>query len=323
MIKIFNFIKENTTKIVFGFVIGITITSCDPTIDALSYDLAEENSKEDLTGPTASFSYFQENNELDNTVEVTFSNSSSNANMFDWDFGNGETSTEREFTAVYDNPNEGNTASYEVTLVASDNLGATDSLTESITVIGFFREVQITDNYTLINTGEADDPVSILEFSSEQGLDADRTNFASNILDKNGGPGGATTVWTSNDELTGDGLGDGEYIIFDLGSEVELGLIRFSTNNQAAQYAFQILTSTTGTSDADFSILLPEGGTTATDWDFSDSANVELQDRELTTPTMARYVKLITFGRYTNADPTMLNSLWSNWAEIEFYSPNE
>lgn len=321
MTKIFNFIKDNTTKIVFGLLVASAITSCDPTIDSLSFDIDE--SADDTALPNAGFSYFQTFNEEANTILVTFSNSSTNSSIYNWDFGNGQTSTQEEDTAAYENPGLDNTASFDVSILASDAAGNTNLYSETITITGEFREFQITDEYTLINTGDADDPVSIFDFSSEQGLDDGRTNFASNLLDKDGGDGGATTVWTSNDELTGDAMGDGEYVIFDLGSDVNLGLIRFSTNNQVPQYAYQILTSTTGTADADFSILLPqELGVSPNDWAFTDSANIELQVHILNTPTTARYVKLITYGRYSSiVEPLVQDSLWSNWAEIEFFSP--
>jgi len=39
----------------------------------------------------------------------------------------------------------------------------------------------------------------------------------------------------------------------------------------------------------------------------------------LTVPTTARYVKLITYGRYASSAGDD-GRLWSNWAEIEFFS---
>ena len=324
MTKIFNFIKDNTTKMIAGCLIASAIASCNPTIDSLAFDIEAEGDKEDLTGPTASFSFFEDFDEENNKVLVTFSNSSSNASMYSWNFGNGQTSTDREFTAAYDNPDSG-TVTYDITLDVSDNLGATDSFSDSITVgETFFREPQLIDDYDLINTGEADDLVTIFSFSSEQ-VGGDKVNFAANILDKDGGDGGNVTVWTSSDEVpsggTGDGKGDGEYVIIDLGANYELGLIRFQTDLRTdLYYAYQIQTSTTGTTDTDFSFLLPEGATTVTDWAFTESGTADWQNHVLTTPTTARYVKLTTFGRYKSIEPLTIDKLWSNWAEIEFFS---
>lgn len=320
--NIFNFIKNNTAKVIFGCVIASTIMSCDPTIDSLSFDLPGEDSKVDLTPPAASFSFFQTFNEEANQVLVTVSNSSTNASMYQWDFGNGQESMEENFTAAYENPETGS-ATFEITLVATDDLGASDTVSSFITVFGEEREPQLIDDYILVNTGEVDDPVHIEDFSSEQGVDFGRTNFASNLLDKDGGDGGVTTVWTSNDDAvagTGDGMGDGEYVIIDLGSIQELGLIRFKTDSRTRQYGYQILTSTTGTADADFSFLIPETATTfdISDWDFTESAFLDWQNRVLTVPTEARFVKLIAYGRYNVSDLTDFR-LWSNWAEIEFY----
>lgn len=321
---IFNFIKNNTAKIIAGCIVVSAVSSCDPTIDSLSFDLPEANSIEDLTGPSASFGFFQEDDEDNNIIKTTFSNSSTNGTIHKWDFGNGETSTEREPTAEYDNPGSGTIATYLVTLEVSDNFGVTDSVSDSITINGFYREGQLIDDYTLLISGESDDPVQIHDFSSEQDGSG---HFASNIIDRqDGSPGTTATKWTANDLVTGtgDGMDDGEYVIIDLGAEEELALIRFQTDNKTGlNYAYQIQTSTNGT---DFSFLIPEGATTlaSEDWAFSEPGTAEWQELLLTTATTARYVKLIAYGRYSNMEaPLIRDSQWTNFEEIEFYITKE
>ncbi|WP_412560217.1 PKD domain-containing protein [Winogradskyella sp. MIT101101] len=92
-------------------------------------ELPEANSREDETPPTAEFTFT--NGELveDFTI-VTFANQSSNATMYSWDFGNGDTSTEVD--PVYTYPGEG---SYTVTLVASDALGQTSTFVDTVELV--------------------------------------------------------------------------------------------------------------------------------------------------------------------------------------------
>jgi len=311
-----NFFKGLLYTFAFS-IFGLGMVSCDPTIDAFEFDIDEET--EDLTPPTAMFSFTEDFNQVSNTIDVSFNNLSSSANTYVWDFGNGDTSTEFEplNPIVYENSDSG-TVDYTITLTASDAFGVVSVASTTFTIgTEFVREPQPTDPYDLINTGADGDPVSVIQFSSAEDS---KGNIAVNILDKD--PGGATK-WTANDEVTGDNMGDGEFVIFDLGAEYELGLLRFKTDLRSSNYAYQILTSTTGSTETDFSILLPEGGTTAADWQFTEAANAEYQYVELNTPTVARYVKLIVYGRYNNSDANNRDSLWNNWEEIEFWSTRE
>ncbi len=70
-----------------------------------------------------------------------FTNNSTGADVFDWDFGNGTTSTQENPTNVYNEP-----GNYEVALaVESSQFGCTDEIVKSITI------------YALPNTAVADD----------------------------------------------------------------------------------------------------------------------------------------------------------------------
>ncbi|WP_435133066.1 PKD domain-containing protein [Formosa sp. A9] len=107
-------------------VLGLVISSCDPTLDAFSYDLPEANSKEDQTPPAASFTA----TETANYLEYEFSNTSSSATDYVWDFGDGNTATSLDGFNAY--PDEG---VYTVTLTATDKLGKSDTFSMEIEVV--------------------------------------------------------------------------------------------------------------------------------------------------------------------------------------------
>ncbi len=108
-----------TLRIACLFVL-LSLLACD-----YEYELPEANSKADETPPTASFSA----SETDDFLTWNFGNASSNATNYQWDFGDGNTSTDVDGSNTY--PDEG---MYTVTLVASDALGQSDTYTMEITV---------------------------------------------------------------------------------------------------------------------------------------------------------------------------------------------
>ena len=180
--------------------------------------------------------------------------------------------------------------------------------------------LELTDLYTLINTGGTNDPVEIIDFSKEQvGFDdgAERFNYATNTLDKN-----ISTRWAANDLegiLEGEVRGDGEYIIYDLGSVYDLGLIQLSTDSgKDHAYGYQIWSSDENPggdvdpSTINFTKLFPD----ATDFMLTEAGSSEFQQTEVSVN--ARFVKLIGFGRF-NADATVRESFWTNITEIEFF----
>ena len=170
----------------------------------------------------------------------------------------------------------------------------------------------LTDLYDLINTGtgQPEDEVTVHSFSKEEVNGTDKFNFASNTLDKDNG-----TVWAADDGdiVEGDFRGDGEFIIYDLGTIYYLDLVQFTTTNKSDPFGYQLWVSTSGTEDADFTMMLPTTGellltaTNTTDFNQYEVNSVG-----------ARYVKLIGYGRY-NSDGDSRTSVWSAIGEIEFY----
>ena len=103
------------------FALTLTV-SCD-----FEYELPEAGSIADLTAPMASFSASQSE---DNYLSYSFSNLSSSAINFEWDFGDGNTSTSKDVSNTYQS--EG---SYTVTLTVSDALGVKNTISKIITVV--------------------------------------------------------------------------------------------------------------------------------------------------------------------------------------------
>jgi len=106
------------------FMFCIAFTSCD-----FDFELPEEGSIADKTLPSAGFSFAQ--TDVEDFRVVTFTNESSSGTMYAWDFGNGDTSTDKNPTYTFEN-GEG---TYTVTLRTSDANGEFDVLTRDIMVI--------------------------------------------------------------------------------------------------------------------------------------------------------------------------------------------
>jgi len=98
--------------------------SCE---DAFRDDLPGANSQADTIFPDANFSYASSQ---DDFRIVNFTDLSSEASKFSWDFGFGGTSTERDPSFTF--PAAG---SYPVTLTASDGNDVTSSITIDVDVI--------------------------------------------------------------------------------------------------------------------------------------------------------------------------------------------
>ncbi|WP_372757484.1 PKD domain-containing protein [Mariniflexile sp.] len=129
MKKFSNFKKcvSGIRLVALAIIAGVSVTACDPTIDSLSFDLPEAGSKADLKPPVASF---VASKTLD-YLTYTFSNTSSSATDYVWDFGDGgATVTTLEATRTF--PDEG---TYTVTLTATDKLGQSNSVSAIVEVV--------------------------------------------------------------------------------------------------------------------------------------------------------------------------------------------
>ncbi|WP_139957405.1 PKD domain-containing protein [Flavicella sediminum] len=141
----FNFFK-NTIKTVLCASILVVSVSCE---DAFEFDLPEAGSIEDKTLPTANFGYIP--NALDfKTVE--FNNLSTESTKYLWDFGEGNTSTEKD-PSYHFAAGEG---TYPVTLTASDNNNASHTVTLDVEVVDKFVPIPVTIANGDFNSGTAD-----------------------------------------------------------------------------------------------------------------------------------------------------------------------
>ncbi|WP_026978746.1 PKD domain-containing protein [Flavobacterium tegetincola] len=118
----FNRSKKFSLIVMLG--LTFTLISCD---DYFAYDLPEANSIADVILPTANYSYASLPG---NFMLIKFTNLSSEATNFMWDFGQGQTSTltDPTFEFTY---GEG---TYPVTLTASDANGELSTVTIDVVV---------------------------------------------------------------------------------------------------------------------------------------------------------------------------------------------
>ena len=183
-----------------------------------------------------------------------------------------------------------------------------DDIVRTLTVVQDGAE--LSDLYDLINTGvEGEDPVTINFFSEEEVNGVDKFNYAANTLDKDN-----SSVWAADDDaiLAGDYKGDGEYIIYDLGSIYELDLIQFTTTNKSDPFGYQVWVSTSGTEISDFTMVLPTSG------DLLLTATNTTDFNQYLVEASARYIKLLGYGRFNSAGNNR-TSPWSAIGEIEFF----
>ncbi len=108
---------------------------------AYRFAYVEDNGGGCIGSDTVTISFFQipvaDINDLPavecTPFEVQFENTSTNADTYYWDFGNGNVSTEEDPTQVYSN-NTPNPVSYEIELITQTVNGCSDTLNTSITI---------------------------------------------------------------------------------------------------------------------------------------------------------------------------------------------
>lgn len=107
--------------------VAFIFNSCD---DFEQFEPLGENSIQDETPPNALFSYTQGVGLEDEWKTYTFSNQSTSATTYAWDFGDGNTGDGLDEENTY--PGEG---TFTVTLTASDALGQMSTYSEEITIV--------------------------------------------------------------------------------------------------------------------------------------------------------------------------------------------
>ncbi|WP_276167837.1 PKD domain-containing protein [Zobellia alginiliquefaciens] len=120
--------KENIFKKIKLLLLGIVTTgsfiSCDDSL--FRDDLPDANSKVDTVFPEANFDYTADQ---ENFKVINFTDLSSEASTYAWDFGGGATSTEQDPTHTFDGEGV-----YPVTFTASDGNNESSSITIDVVV---------------------------------------------------------------------------------------------------------------------------------------------------------------------------------------------
>ncbi len=113
-----NINKLFNTKVLMGLAVAVTFSlfSCS------EFDLPEAGSIPDLTPPSASFGAVT-------SLQLNFANLSSSATDYEWQFGDGNSSTSKDASNIYPDVGE-----YTVSLTATDKLGATSTSTQIVVV---------------------------------------------------------------------------------------------------------------------------------------------------------------------------------------------
>ena len=117
-----NIKKLINTKVLMSLAVAMTfsLSSCS------DFELPEAGSIPDLTPPSAAFGASVS---PDNNLTINFANLSKSSTDYMWDFGDGNTSTNKDASNTY--PDIGQ---YTVTLIASDKLGATSTTSQMVVV---------------------------------------------------------------------------------------------------------------------------------------------------------------------------------------------
>ena len=224
---------ENVTHIYpDGGTYTVTLTATNETGSA---EHTKEVNVVNTLKPVADFS-FQVSDE--NTLEVSFTSNSPNATSFEWDFGEGGTSTEANPTYAY---STGGT--YSVTLSVSNEYGSADN-TREVTVVS-------PTAVNLIQNGAFDDE-SVWEVLQHNANDAGTLTIENGVATFNKG------------------------IQAEWGSEPHIG-INQAVEVEAGNYQFDMNITTNGIADAWFEVwvgsAVPEAGD---DYNADDGATAVL-----------------------------------------------
>ncbi|NER15829.1 PKD domain-containing protein [Spongiivirga citrea] len=164
-------ILNRTMLFLLGLVTASIVVSC--VGDELFRDeLPDSNSKADTVFPEANFSYASSSEDF---RMINFTNLSSEALTFAWDFGGGNTSTEQDPTFTF----EAGEGTYPVTLTATDGGGVSGTVTIDVIVVeGPFQPI-------ILEPGFEDDT---LPEGGGDGRDSWRNNALGGVIQITGSP---------------------------------------------------------------------------------------------------------------------------------------
>ncbi len=200
---------------------------------AITFFGCEEDDEANLPEVIAAFTFTQNQS----TGTVTFLNISEEASSFEWDFGNGDTSTEinpiRTFTS----------GTFTVTLEASNVAGASATFEDEITVL-IPEDVMLPITFDSANTN----------------YDPTLFGGASFEIVQNPAPGGSNDSASNVGAITNSGAAF-EGLFFDLGEDIDLSSLKSIKMDFWAEAAIDVTVKLEQGSGADVEIVASHGGT--------------------------------------------------------------
>lgn len=184
----------NTLKKTLGAVLGFAALSLTVSCEeAFEFDLPETGSIADTSLPTASFSYIPD---AENFKLLNFTNLSTESTMYEWDFGGGNTSTEKDPSFHFEDGED--QVAYDVTLKSMDANGA-----EAITTISVLLEDKFVPLPVTILNGDFDGGSADWKFAEFTGGNVNPFNSSSDgsFTNYDGTDNGAKTKgakWTKS-----------------------------------------------------------------------------------------------------------------------------
>ena len=185
-------IFKNTIKLVLCISVLFLSVSCE---EAFEFDLPEAGSLEDTSLPTADFAYIPN---AFNFKTIEFNNLSTESIKYLWDFGGGNTSTDKDPSYTF----EAGEGTYPVTLTALDANNASTTVTLDVEVVDRFVPIPVT-----ILNGDFNDGSSDWKFSSFTGGNTNPFNSSSDgsYTNYDGTDNGAKTKgakWTGSTSVS-------------------------------------------------------------------------------------------------------------------------
>ena len=183
---------KNTIKTMLCVSAIIFLVSCEETFE---FDLPEAGSIKDTILPTADFDYIP--NAVDFRI-IEFNNLSTESIKYLWDFGGGDTSTDKDPTYTF----AAGEGVYPVTLTAIDGNDASTTVTLEVDVVDKFVPIPVT-----ILNGDFNDSQNDWKFSSFTGGTVDPFNSSSDgsFTNYDGSDNGAKTKgakWTAGTSVS-------------------------------------------------------------------------------------------------------------------------
>lgn len=139
-------IFKNTMKVVLCISVVVLSVSCEQFFE---FELPEAGSKEDTNLPVADFTYIPN---AENFKTIEFNNLSIESIKYQWDFGGGNTSTEKDPSYTF----EAGEGTYPVSLTAIDGNEASNTVMLDVEVVDKFVPIPVTILNGDFNGGSSD-----------------------------------------------------------------------------------------------------------------------------------------------------------------------